>query len=259
MSQKRKLNEHDNNYRKKRKLSRNDISDKLKKLNDQANNLIKERNYFQDRYIIYKKESNKWKSQYIKLYSQLYGITNTKPITIPTNNNTNMNTNENECQNRLTPSPTPPPKKYFHKPKHTHKHKHKHNKIQKTKSKCVSKKKRKHRNKKTKPMNIIISNNSNANYDSVKKRLLQMGFNKTDVINRISLYIGSGQSPQFVFNQLIHTFTDNTHTSKNPTKDNCKDNHNDKIDAIPKPMDSNNDKNDSEYCKQIPQTDNNND
>eukprot|EP01084_Bolivina_argentea_P293083 504020_1 len=106
-------------------------------------------------------------------------------------------------------------------------YKRKHNKAPKKKFKCVSKKKRKNKNNNTKTINTYSNgkyvykphnnksnnmlndantmnqnNNSNEKYDSIKNRLLQMGYNKTDVINRISLYNGSGKSPEFVFNQL---------------------------------------------------------
>eukprot|EP01084_Bolivina_argentea_P239593 402667_1 len=79
---KRHLNEYDDDnsnkspHKKKRKFNRNSINNKLKALME-ANKLYKkQKNHYEQGLKVYKKEANKWKIQYMKLYSQLQNITN---------------------------------------------------------------------------------------------------------------------------------------------------------------------------------------
>eukprot|EP01084_Bolivina_argentea_P277137 473052_1 len=112
---------------KKRKLNSNNFCDKVNKiiernqtLQKQSKKLTKERNHYKNGYNIYKKETNKWKSKYNELCSNICALAhiNTKPLKpenvvkipniINTNNvqmidirkdkdNNNYNTYDNNC------------------------------------------------------------------------------------------------------------------------------------------------------------------
>ncbi len=60
------------------------------------------------------------------------------------------------------------------------------------------------------PSNKAIEIDSNNKYKSVFDRLLEMGYNKSEIINKILLYKQSNATPQFVYNTLIDTLKPNT-------------------------------------------------
>eukprot|EP01084_Bolivina_argentea_P238700 401032_1 len=131
---KRNYNEYDTNTNnnsepnsKRRKVNKNNIHDKLntlintnKSYKKQIDYLTKEKEHYKHGFNIYKQEANKWKTQYMTLYSQICNVTNTKTNlqinTIKANKDIVMNNNE------LSSLPTPPPSKNIHKRKHKTNH-----------------------------------------------------------------------------------------------------------------------------------------
>ncbi len=84
----------------------------------------------------------------------------------------------------------------------------------KNQSKTIPKKsKHKNRNNKSKriPLNKQNNNPIDNKYILIYDSLLQMGFNKSEVINKLLLYNGTNKSSESVFNELINQFTNDTY------------------------------------------------
>eukprot|EP01084_Bolivina_argentea_P238699 401030_1 len=116
---KRKYNEDSNTNNiepnsKRRKVNKNNIHDKLnmlinrdKSYKKQIDELTKEKDHYKHGLNIYKQEANKWKTQYMTLYSQICNVKNTKTNLKINAINSNINKDTTMNNNELSSSPTP--------------------------------------------------------------------------------------------------------------------------------------------------------